>query len=275
MSKDVTTIRSNELANGEMKQVSAGGTDILLTRVNEEYHAVGAYCRHYGAPLVDGALNGERVVCPLPHSCFNATTGDLEEPPALDSLPCYEVRSENDQVTVRIPDDNSDRREPEMTKRDPNDERLFVIAGGGAAGYTAAQTLREDEFTGRIVLITREMHLPYDRPNLSKDYLQGNANPEWMPLRSSEFYAEHGIEVLHGKEIARIDAEKKTISFTDADRILYDSLLVATGGAPNRPNMTGSNLRNIFVLRSFDDADAIIQAAQPDSRDAARSHRGT
>src|SRR5215470_13871302 len=125
MSKEVTTIKSNEVADGGMKQVSAGGTDILLACVNGKYHAVGAYCPHYGAPLVDGALNGERVVCPLHHSCFNITTGDLEEPPALDSLPSYKLTLEHDQIIVHVPDENSDRRAPEMTKRDPNDERLF------------------------------------------------------------------------------------------------------------------------------------------------------
>src|SRR5215813_13971725 len=171
MSKEATIIKSSELADGEMKQVSAEGTDILLARVKSKYHAVGAYCPHYGAPLVDGVLNGERVVCPWHHSCFNVTTGDLEEPPAIDALPCYEVKIENDQVIVRLPDNTTDRRPQETTKRDPNNKELFVIAGGGAAGYAAAQTLREDGFTGRIVLITRDKQLPYDRPNLTKDYL--------------------------------------------------------------------------------------------------------
>ena len=264
--KEIAVSNITELRDGEMKQVGAGGTQILLARVKGKYHAVGPYCPHYGAPLVEGALNGERLVCPLHHSCFNVTTGDLQEPPALDALPCYEVKLENDQVIVRIPRDVTDRRAPEMTKRDPRDERLFAIAGGGAAGYTAAQTLREDGFKGRVVLISRERRLPYDRPNLSKDYLQGTAQPEWMPLRQDEFYAEQGIEVLREKEIARIDAAKQIITFTDGENLVYDSLLLATGGTPLRPNIPGSDLKNIFVLRSFDDADAIIQTATPASR---------
>src|SRR5215470_3693513 len=260
--REVPTIKSNELADGEMKQVSAEGTNILLSRVKGQYHAVGAFCPHYGAPLVDGVLNGERVVCPWHHSCFNVTTGDLQDPPALDALPSYEIKLENDQVIIRIPDETTDRRTPEMAKRDLNDERSFVIAGGGAAGYTAAQTLREDGFKGRIILITRESRLPYDRPNLSKDYLQGNAKPEWMPLRPDEFYADHEIEVLREKEIARIETEKQIISFTDGGTLEYDSLLLATGGTPRRLNVPGSDLKNIFVLRSFDDSDAIIEAAE-------------
>src|SRR5262249_43353695 len=136
-----------------MKQVSAGGTDLLLARVKSNYHAVGAYCPHYGAPLVDGGLNGEPGVCPWHHSCFNVTTGNLEDPPEIDALPCNEVKIENDQVIVHLPDNTTDRHPPGMIKRDPNNKELFVIAGAGAAGYAAAQTLREDGFTGRIVLI--------------------------------------------------------------------------------------------------------------------------
>ncbi|HWT03332.1 MAG TPA: FAD-dependent oxidoreductase [Pyrinomonadaceae bacterium] len=265
--REITVATTGELKDGEMKQVSADGTDILLARVNGKHHAVGAHCPHYGAPLAEGALCGERIVCPWHHACFNVTTGDLEEPPALDSLPRYEVRVEGASVVVSLPDGVADRRTPLMTRRDASaDGRLFVILGGGAAGYTAAQTLREDGFQGRILMITREDRLPYDRPNLSKDYLQGHAEPQWMPLRADEFYAEHDIEVMLGKEVVRVDAAEKNVTFKDGGTLACDSLLVATGGAPRRLDVPGSDLKNIFVLRGFHDTDAIINAARKDSR---------
>jgi NADPH-dependent 2,4-dienoyl-CoA reductase/sulfur reductase-like enzyme/nitrite reductase/ring-hydroxylating ferredoxin subunit len=261
--REETVALEGELKDGEMKQVSVNGTDILLARVKGKYHALGANCTHYGAPLVEGVLSDERIVCPWHHACFNATTGDLEEPPALDSLPCYEVRVEGENVIVCLQDEMEDRRTPAMTKRDSSaDARLFVIIGGGAAGYAAAQTLREDGFQGRVLLITREDRAPYDRPNLSKDYLQGHAEPEWMPLRAEEFYAEHDVEVLRDKEVVRVDAAKKLITFKDGETLVYDSLLVATGGTPRRLNIPGSDLKNIFVLRSIGDTDAIIEAAR-------------
>lgn len=264
--KDVTVARTSELANGEMKQVSANGAEILLSCVGGNFHAVGAHCTHYGAPLVEGVLSDERVVCPWHHACFNARTGDLLEPPAFDALPRYEVKIENDQVIVRVPDGASDRRAPWMTKRDKKDERVFVIAGGGAAGYTAAQTLREDGFTGRLLLITRENHLPYDRPNLSKEYLQGNAEPAWLPLRSVDFFSEHDIEVIKGKEIKRIDAAKKTVTFAGGEALHCDALLVATGGEPRKLPFQLESQENVFLLRSYDDSDAIIAAAQKEKR---------
>lgn len=264
--KDVTVAKTTELADGEMKQLSANGAEILLARVGEKFHAVGAHCTHYGAPLVEGVLSGERIVCPWHHACFNVTSGDIEEPPALDHLACYDLRVENDQVIVRLPDDAADRRVPAMTGRDTNDERLFVIAGGGAAGYAAAQTLREDGFAGRVLLITREDHLPYDRPNLSKDYLQGNAEPEWMPLRSADFFAEHDIEVIRNREIKHIHATHKTITFTDGKTLVCDALLLATGGVPRRLPFQSGTQENVFLLRSFDDTDAIVSAAAKGKR---------
>ena len=265
--KKVTVATTDQFKDGDMRQVSVNGTEILLARVNGKYHAVGAYCTHYGAPLVDGVINGGRLVCPWHHSCFQVTTGDLQEPPALDGLPTYEVKIENDQVIVVLPDDATDRRTPQMTKHDPAaDARTFVIAGGGAAGYAAAQTLREDGFTGRVVLITRENHLPYDRPNLSKEYLQGSIKREWMPLRLDEFYASYDIEVRRGSDVSRVDTARKTITFADGDTLAYDSLLLATGAGPRRIHIPGSDLKNVFVLRSFDDAEAIIEAAPQASR---------
>jgi NADPH-dependent 2,4-dienoyl-CoA reductase/sulfur reductase-like enzyme/nitrite reductase/ring-hydroxylating ferredoxin subunit len=265
--KEITVARSAELKDGEMKQVAAGGTNILLARVNGQYHAVGATCPHYGAPLAEGALSGERIVCPWHHACFNVTTGDLEEPPALDALPRYEVRVENENVIVRLPEDTPDRRTPPMTNLDAAAEaRLFVILGGGAAGYAGAQTLREEGFRGRVLMITREDRLPYDRPNLSKDYLQGHAEPGWMPLRPDEFFTDHNIEVMRGKEVARVDTQAKTVSFKSGEQIAYDALLVATGGEPRTLQIAGSDLKNVLTLRSFADSDAIIAAAEASKR---------
>jgi len=264
--KEFPLANTSDLADGEMKEVSAGDTRILLARVGGEFHAVGAACPHYGAPLAEGALCGTRVVCPWHHACFDVTTGTLEEPPALDSLPRYDVRVEDGRVLARVPEEAPDRVAPRMSRRDPSDARVFVILGAGAAGYAAAQTLREDGFRGRVVVITREDRAPYDRPNLSKDYMQGHAEPAWMPLRPEEFYREHDIELLCEREVTRVDAAAKTITFYSGDTFSYDALLVATGGAPRRLNIPGSDLRNVCLLRGFSDADSIIETADRSKR---------
>lgn len=166
--------RFDELQDGEMKQVSVGDTDVLLTRSNGVYHAVYAYCSHYGAPLAEGALSGDRVICPWHHACFHLPLGDQLEPPGLDSLPRFEVRTDGHHVFVRVPESSAEtHRTPHMILPDPADKRVIVVLGAGAAGAYAVEALREAGFAGRILFITQEHNLPYDRPNCSKDYLQG------------------------------------------------------------------------------------------------------
>lgn len=260
--KDVHLANTSDLNAGEMKEFSAGETRILLARVGDQFHAVSASCPHYGGTLAEGALCGTHVICPLHHAVFNVVNGDLVEPPALDALVSYDVRVEGERVMVRVPEDASDRRSVSLVKRDSAaDPRQFVIIGAGAAGYAAAQTLREEGFRGQVVMITREDRAPYDRPNLSKDYLHGHADPEWMPLRPQEFFAEHDIQLLFNREVMRVDARAKTIVFEGGDTMDYDALLVATGGAPVRLNIPGSDLKNVCVLRSFADSDSIIETA--------------
>jgi len=265
--REVHLANTSDLRDGEMKEIAVDERKILLARVDGNFHAVGATCPHYGGPLAEGVLCGTRVMCPWHHAAFNVVTGDLEDPPALDSLVRYELRVENDRILLSLPEDAEDRRTPCMVKRDSAaDSRQFVIIGAGAAGYAAAQTLREEGFRGNVVMITREDRAPYDRPNLSKDYLHGHAEPEWMPLRGEDFFKEHDIDLVLNKEVTRVDARRKTITFESGERMEYDALLVATGGAPVRLNIPGADLKNVCVLRSFADADSIIETAKQSRR---------
>jgi len=267
--KQVAAAKLSEIKNGEMKQVSVGETPVLLVRTDDKCHAIAAHCTHYGAPLVEGALVEGRIICPWHHACFNAATGDMLEPPALDSLASFPVTVEGDDIYIALPEQPADRRTPEMTKYDSKrNEGEIVILGGGAAGYMASQTLREEGFVGRITIVTREDRMPYDRPNLSKDYLAGNAEPEWMPLRPDDFFETHGIEVLREREVAKVDTAAKKIVFDDGETLQYDKLLVATGGVPRKLNLPNADLKNILLLRSFDNADEIIAAAMEAKRAA-------
>jgi len=260
--RDIHVANTFDLRDGEMKEISVDERRILLARVGNNFHAVSATCPHYGGPLAEGVLCGTRIVCPWHHAAFNIVNGDLEDPPAVDSLVRYDLRVEGDQILLSLPEDAADRRTPAMSKRDSAaDPRQFVIIGAGAAGYAAAQTLREEGFRGSVVMITREDRAPYDRPNLSKDYLQGQAEPEWMPLRGEEFFKEHDIDLVFKREVTRVDARTKTITFESGETMDYDALLVATGGAPVRLNIPGADLKNVCVLRSFADADSIIETA--------------
>ena len=259
---------THDLQPGHMQEIAIDENHrVLLANIDGEFHVTGCCCPHYGAPLAEGVLTGDTVTCPWHHARFDLKTGDLTEPPALDGLPHYEVRIEGGDVLVMLPEKLRSRRTPDMAAPDPSkDHRTFVILGAGAAGNAAAQTLREDGFQGRIVMITVEQHLPYDRPNLSKAYLQGKASAEWMPLRSEKFYATAGIEVLRRQRVTNIDLRNKLLTFEDGGQLRYDLVLLTTGSAPRRLTIPGSDLTNVFTLRSYDDADAIIAACERASR---------
>jgi apoptosis-inducing factor 3 len=253
----------SDFPEGKMKAVSIGeDKEILIVNLNDELFALGAHCTHYGAFLEKGILNGDTIICPWHHACFNAKTGALKEPPALDSLPVFEVVIENERVIVRVPTELPSNKTPKMKKKDADVEENNVIIGGGAAGYAAAQAMREAGYRGKIIIITQENRTPYDRPNLSKDYLQGAARDEWMPLRPDDFYKDYGIEFMFNMKVEEIKIKVKKIVFEKGEDLSFNKLLIATGGIPKQLNIPGSNLKNIFYLRSFSSSDNIIEAAK-------------
>jgi apoptosis-inducing factor 3 len=97
---DVHVANISDLRDGEMKEVLAGETRVLLARAGDRFHAVSATCPHYGAPLADGVLCGTRLVCPWHHAAFNIVNGDNEEPPAFDALACYNAHVDGERVLV-------------------------------------------------------------------------------------------------------------------------------------------------------------------------------
>ena len=252
----------DDLAPGQMKQLKAGETDILLARHRDEFFATAAYCTHYGAPLAEGALNGKRVVCPWHHACFDISSGKQMEPPGCDSLPGFEVALRGDDVYVKVPDDAPAMRMVDMEKPDAANKGVYVIIGGGAAGQYAAEALRAEGFTGQITMISRDKDYPYDRVNCSKEYLQGEAPEEWMPLRDAAFYEEYGIEVTLGATVTELDADAQTIRLQNGDSIHYDKVLICTGGTVNTLEIEGASLDNIFTLRSLEDSSQIQKAGK-------------
>lgn len=160
-----------DLQDNEMKQFAIDDdSKVLLVKQNGQFSAIGTKCSHYGALLSTGALGDGRVRCPWHGACFNTRTGDIEDFPGLDSIPCYDVKVLA-QGEVRVRAKRSDllanKRIADMVRRDPNDTRCIVVVGGGPSGGVCVETLRQQGFTGRIVLVCKEDYLPYDRVKVS------------------------------------------------------------------------------------------------------------
>lgn len=257
----------DEIAVGTMREVQVDGTAVLLVRLEDGVRALGARCPHFGAPLADGLLSDGRIVCPWHHACFSAKTGDLLEPPSHDGLTSYPVRVVDGQILVTVPASPGDARAPRLARPDPaHDPRVFAIIGAGAAGATAAWTLRAEGFQGRIVMITREDRLPYDRTFLSKELLMGIDLPAPEDLRPDTFWRDAGIEVWQGREVARLDVKAREIEFADGERLTYDRALLASGARPRTLDVPGANLRGVQTLRVRADLEPLLQAALAQER---------
>ena len=134
--------------------------------------------------------------------------------------------------------------------------QTFVIVGASLAGAKAAQTLRQEGFEGRVILIGAEAERPYERPSLSKEYVRGDAG-EPVYVHSEGFYAEHDIEVRLGRAVVDMNASLKEVALDDGERLRYDRLLLTTGAEPRRLAIPGSGLAGVLYLRTVEDSDAL------------------
>jgi len=240
----------------------ADGEPVMLVRAGDEILAVGATCTHYGGPLAEGAIVGEEVRCPWHHACFSLRTGEALQAPALSPIPCYRVQRDGGRVRVTGKEERDPLAPtyPIALPPDAGTPATIVIVGAGAAGIAAAEMLRRCDYGGRITVVDDDPDAPYDRPNLSKDYLAGNAPEEWIPLRPAGVHAQHGITIVRARA-TRLDTTARRLELEGHEPLAYDALLLATGAEPVHLPIEGTELPHVHYLRSLADSRAIITAA--------------
>jgi len=249
------------LADGAMLLGHANGEAVVMVRRGDEVTAIGAVCTHYGGPLAEGLLEGDYVHCPWHHACFSVRTGEALRAPALNPVACWrvEVRDGEAYVTAKL------EREPlaptpnPARRSGPRPDSVGII-GGGAAGNAAAEMLRREGYEGRITVMDADADAPYDRPNLSKDYLAGNAPEEWIPLRPPGFDEAHGIEVVRS-EVKSLDPKTKRVTLDGGKDLRFDRVLLCTGASPIRLGVPGSDSPRVHYLRSLADSRRIVMAS--------------
>jgi NADPH-dependent 2,4-dienoyl-CoA reductase/sulfur reductase-like enzyme/nitrite reductase/ring-hydroxylating ferredoxin subunit len=252
-------IALTELADGRMLVGHAAGEQVLLVRRGGEVFAVGAHCTHYHGPLVDGLVVGDTVRCPWHHACFDLRTGEAIRAPALSPVDCWSVEQRDGKIFVH---EKRAHTEPKRPGKPADAPEEVVIVGGGAAAFAAAQILRREQYRGSIVMLSNDDAPPVDRPNLSKDYLAGNAPEDWVPLCPESFYAENGIDLRLNANVTGVDARSREVALADGTRVAFDRLLLATGAEPVRLSISGADGPHVHTLRSLADSRAIIEHAK-------------
>jgi NADPH-dependent 2,4-dienoyl-CoA reductase/sulfur reductase-like enzyme/nitrite reductase/ring-hydroxylating ferredoxin subunit len=253
-------VAEKELGAERLLLGHAGGEPVMLVRRGDEVFAVGATCTHYSGPLAEGLIVGDTVRCPWHHACFSLRTGAAIGAPAFNPLSCWRVEKRDGKAFVR---DKVEAATPpaKATGRGGASGR-FVIVGGGAAGFAAAEMLRREGFSGSLTMVSSDDTAPYDRPNCSKDYLAGNAPEEWMPLRPDDWYKEQAIELMLRAEVAGIDAKARQVTLAGGRTLPFDKLLLATGAEPIRLDLPGADKPHVHLLRSLADSRAIVARAK-------------
>ncbi|KAM6296475.1 apoptosis-inducing factor 3-like [Aegotheles albertisi] len=256
----VEVCKEADVGDGELREVMVASYPVLLVRNKKEFRALGSRCPHYGAPLSKGALKGERLRCPWHGACFNIKTGDIEEYPSLDCLPCFKVTVEDGKVfvTAKKKDLESSLRVKAASKRCHLNCDTVLLLGGGVAALVCAETLRQEGFTGRIIMATKEKHGPYDKSKLSKEM---NLKPEDIYLRKPEFLDACDIELWTEKEAVWVDFQKQKVHFRDGSSQKYNQLLIATGSHSNFLEVPGADLQNVCVLNTPEDSSKILELA--------------
>src|SRR5436309_1725579 len=254
-------VAADSLSSGGTLLGRVGDDDALLARAGDRFFAVGAHCTHYHGPLAEGLVVDDTVRCPLHHACFSLETGEALRAPALDPLACWRVERRGAMVFVRekISELPPVPRGSAGSSRHPSS---IMVVGGGAAGLAAADMLRREGYEGPIVLVSADEDPPVDRPNLSKDYLAGEAQDDWIPMWPSDAYAQRHIELLLRSRVSSIDPGARTVLLENGSRRDFGALLIATGADPVRFPIPGADSMQVFYLRSFADSRAIVERAR-------------
>lgn len=261
-SRDLNAGKASAFEANSMKSLEVNGDKnaVLLYNSEGKFYATGGKCSHYGAPLVMGAFTQEKVYCPWHCACFDIKTGSKLTSPGLQNIPVYqtEINASGD-VIVKIPDNVTDPAnyvDGEISKKQANDSRKFVIVGGGAAGLACAETLRKNKYTGEIIMITKENITPYDRVSLSKNFKMTASK---TVLKNDEFYEKFGIEVRKNMTVSAVNPENKTVTLDKIENFQFDKLLIATGSSAKvpKPYANAVNLTNVFTIRTVRDHERI------------------
>ncbi|GFZ43525.1 hypothetical protein JCM24511_01245 [Saitozyma sp. JCM 24511] len=268
--KTQAVLDASELPEGKMKTVEFEGGKVLLSHVKGQIHATSAFCTHYGAPLEKGVLSHDgRIVCPWHGACFNVCTGDIEDSPGLDSLWKYSAEVKDGKIVVSASEKevkskvgrvvSKARTKPASAVTD----ETVVIVGGGSGAIHTIESLRMNDYQGKIVVISEEPYAPIDRTKMSKALVDDAQKLAW---RSPEVLKdEFGVDFHPATSVTKVDPSSKTVHTSSGETYKYDHLVLSPGGKPRKLPLPGADLEGVVTLRSVQDTKKITAAITKES----------
>jgi len=268
---------ASSYAPNEIREIQINDDfSILVSQIDGKFYAFGSKCPHRGADLRKGVLVDGMIRCAWHGSCYDIRTGDIEDHPGTWCLPTYDIKKKRNGQLMVYPENPGVSQVDRPLGGISNPKRIIVAIGGGAAGFTFAKTLRELRYNGRIIIISKDCHLPYDRTRVSKE---PGVTWDEVKLRPTNWYSDARVEVVLNASVRSVNLSKKHIVLEGVETpIPYEKLLIASGLAPRRPvapgeetNMfkgifsgiiRGAHLRNVLTLHTLKDSLRIREKAK-------------
>ncbi|SIO73531.1 Apoptosis-inducing factor 3 [Babesia microti strain RI] len=273
--KRILVGKVNEFDNGGIYEIKTGdtGEKVLLHNIKGKFYCTGAYCPHFSAEFTQGICTDELLVCPWHNAKFKISTGECISGPILDDVPTYPVEIVEDQLYIRVPKNTGSGNGNSAVKKKCNpsvgENSTFVIIGGGAAAHSAAETLRDEGFSGTIKMYSADAYEPYYRPALSKSIKTSDPKKLHQEhiLKDPGFYNARKIEFYPNTPVKHVDSTTKKIILSNGTAVPFDKVLIATGmEAANLKIQSRSSANNILTLRGLKDVENISKFAKKGKR---------
>ncbi|EGR30814.1 hypothetical protein IMG5_122850 [Ichthyophthirius multifiliis] len=250
------------LKEGEKIEVQLDPEDpdstVLVCKVDETYFCVSNKCPIFGAPLSKGHLFKDKIVCPQHNTQFSVKSGYVEGGPVFDGLQRFQITEKDGKLRIKVPKNKLNiPKNMKMVKYDINNKQKYVIIGGGPAGLSAAETLRQCGFSGKIIIVNKEKYLAYDRTVLSKNVFFSRIKD--LQFRQKDFLDNYGIEILNEEEVVEINSERKFVETKNKNHIHFDKLLISSGSEPvvfecfQELFQQNKEINNLVTLREYQD----------------------
>jgi apoptosis-inducing factor 3 len=256
-------LKTTGLPDGTLLGGSIDGRPVVLVNDGGRICAFAGKCTHLGAPLKDGILVDGQLRCPWHHARFSLETGQAVAAPAFRPIDAFQVARRGDRLFVTKAIDQNDGSSQTSGKLP-----AIVIVGGGAAGFACGELLSRSGFGASVTIVSDDPDPPYDRTFCSKQYLVGQSSRDDCFLEGANFPSANGAVLEIPRRVTALHLDAKQIELDDGERIAFDSLVLATGAEPKRPDTPGFDRPNVHVLRTLRDADAIIAEASKGRRAA-------